>query len=100
SFSSTPTAPTDIYTLSLHDALPIYVHGDELSAAPFGMLDVLEGPLEAVSLHAGELRRRRCVGHDDESNGPVHMRISHGHAVYRSRIASMTERDRDGGPRR
>src|SRR5262245_65718180 len=35
------TAPTDIYTLSLHDALPIY-HGDQFGSARIIFTDLLD----------------------------------------------------------
>src|SRR5439155_11164002 len=41
-FFFSDTATTDIYTLSLHDALPIWVTVREIKAAPPGTLDVAE----------------------------------------------------------
>src|SRR5690606_40986142 len=46
SSSATPTAPTEIYTLSLHDALPIYVLGGVDQLHPVRRLAC--GPLDLL----------------------------------------------------
>src|SRR5699024_12297278 len=69
---STHTAPTPIYTLSLHDALPIYTGYDELSLTSLStsdhsrledILDALNSWAEAdhVSLSLPSLRDRKST---------------------------------------
>src|SRR5229473_5961206 len=55
------TAPTEIYTLSLHDALPIRARGSEGVGRPDQRADVA-GILNAVDHQRHRPRRRRQVG--------------------------------------
>src|SRR5438445_13730884 len=61
------TAPTEIYTLSLHDALPIYVHPVNIQTACLIMegaefteniINGVERPVKAAELFAFTLRVR------------------------------------------
>src|SRR5690606_40410210 len=72
------TAPAEIYTLSLHDALPICVHADHAHAHVLGehrhhLVALLPAQQARVHEHAGELvadrlvqQRRRSEEHTSE----------------------------------
>ena len=46
------TATTEIYTLSLHDALPIFEQVDEIGFVRFSAVDVVRHPLVAKIVQA------------------------------------------------
>src|SRR5438309_6066164 len=55
-FFSNDTAPTEIYTLSLHDALPIF--------APFGDRTKLEQERDGLCVSVFDQNLRRCERHE------------------------------------
>src|SRR5438876_10407209 len=61
------TATTEIYTLSLHDALPIY-EGSRHGEAAYG--EVLH---RALGVRAPQRLRRRSEEHTSELQSPVHL---------------------------
>src|SRR5690606_40935677 len=73
-FASTVTAPTEIYTLSLHDALPI-----SFGATP-------RQPLYGISREAGS---SICIGSSDEA-GSRHLAAGLGYALRADRSEEHT----------
>src|SRR2546426_8540436 len=61
------TATTEIYTLSLHDALPIFAFRDILGGEVIGAADVARGPERGVR----RLQIRRLVGSSRRIGGGV-----------------------------
>src|SRR5437870_12641292 len=49
SFFFTDTSPTEIYTLSLHDALPIYFTSTSVPQAESGDVDAIDGLVDLAS---------------------------------------------------
>src|SRR5258708_18669816 len=67
------TATTEIYTLSLHDALPIFVkHDREPVFRAHGILGLLGVPV-AICLRNLSRRRRRSEEHTSELQSPDHL---------------------------
>src|SRR5439155_23187010 len=67
-FSFSDTAPTAIYTLSLHDALPIY-RGDELRGQRLWMVRPRPGAARAGHGRAGDRDRGRPAPSAGSSDG-------------------------------
>src|SRR3712207_9519421 len=65
------TATTEIYTLSLHDALPIYVAPDAAHEPDVGV-GVHEHLHVAAVAHARVREQEDAVGHDDVGRGDPH----------------------------
>src|SRR5690348_17816596 len=78
-FFFTDTAPTEIYTLSLHDALPIsslYTQNDDgrpLSRDGPARRAGAAGALPPGALAQGRVGRRRSEEHTSELQSPVHL---------------------------
>ena len=64
------TATTEIYTLSLHDALPIFVSPDEATLLPEELVMGLEINGDARAYPVGMLRIREIVN-DEVGGTPV-----------------------------
>src|SRR5690348_17528133 len=93
SFFLTDPAPTEIYTLSLHDALPISEReGSRRSTRGFPLVRVLSGRIDAhcasrrrrggnphatpgtiATIRRVRLSRRRSEEHTSELQSPVHL---------------------------
>src|SRR5438876_1605351 len=68
------TATPEIYTLSLHDALPISDTGEHASHALEGAPHVVDGALVAGEERAVDhVRRSRSEEHTSELQSPVHL---------------------------
>src|SRR5437660_7809906 len=70
-------SPTEIYTLSLHDALPICLAGGELAQVDAGLL------ILKLFRAADEAERRDAIGADDRSEEHTSELQSRGHLVCR-----------------
>src|SRR5690348_18058475 len=67
------TATTEIYTLSLHDALPISGGGGRELAVPARVPGVAGNPDHAVRAAARHAQTRRSEEHTSELQSPVHL---------------------------
>src|SRR5438876_3643214 len=74
SFLFTDTAPTEIYTLSLHDALPISLRDEHAVARGGAALEPLQ-PLAPARARGAprELAPARSEEHTSELQSPVHL---------------------------
>src|SRR5207253_8654066 len=83
SFFFTVPAPTEIYTLSLHDALPIYFERMEVADAPLGMRRV-EGFVQRFPDDGQAVSERTIVyvGYDRSEEHTSELQ-SRGHLVCR-----------------
>src|SRR2546422_11046317 len=63
------TATTEIYTLSLHDALPIYPHADSPDAARLAA----RGRIQAAARAVPALRGMRSEEHTSELQSRLHL---------------------------
>src|SRR5256885_4352227 len=72
------TATTEIYTLSLHDALPISIETDAGGAAPTGFTTTLKG--DALTALEGRTRALAAINAQDRKStrlNPSHLVISY-----------------------
>src|SRR5690348_17414687 len=72
SFFFNHTATTEIYTLSLHDALPICI-GMTLPGADQRLIEHVLVPLGRPSLACGVIGEMRSEEHTSELQSPVHL---------------------------
>src|SRR5690348_17546891 len=67
------TATTEIYTLSLHDALPISLVGDRADPAGKLAADEIVADAEGTVLHEDRRDGPRSEEHTSELQSPVHL---------------------------
>src|SRR2546429_6990493 len=84
------TATTEIYTLSLHDALPIYVHdGDAIVRRQLRVGACVRRPAQGRRHAMAHVRARRAAGNDRhhgvhraEDRKSTRLNSSHGYISY------------------
>src|SRR2546429_7279576 len=76
------TATTEIYTLSLHDALPIYSQGADRVRSGIRPPDLRGAALRRHRIAAPRRRRRRDGRSDDGDRKSTRLNSSHGYISY------------------
>src|SRR5699024_12724536 len=84
SFSFTATAPTELSTLSLHDALPIFTRSVGASVPLLGQV-----PLEQAVREHGDAGTPMVLAEPDSPSGRAYLEIADGLAVRPRGLAGM-----------